>query len=77
MHSPAPADSEFAGLLARLDVAFPLTRDSLQFGPHSLEIWRPAQPESILDDEILLQTYEQMRWQPYWGAGLGGQFRNL
>jgi predicted nicotinamide N-methyase len=57
---------ELSALQGKLAAEYPLARETHRFGSHEFTIWRPADPEEIMDDETLLQTYEEMAWQPYW-----------
>ena len=38
----------------------------MSFGSHAISFWCPADPEAILDEETLLNSHEQLAWQPYW-----------
>lgn len=57
---------ELSALQRKLAAEYPLVSESLRFGGHEFTVWRPADPEAVMDDETLLQTYEEMAWQPYW-----------
>lgn len=61
-----PAPTDFEALLQRTHSQFPLVRDSMQFGSHTVHYYRPADPESVLDDETLLSDHGELEWQPYW-----------
>lgn len=65
----------FQDLLAKAGREFPHTKASICFGEHTIEYYRPADPESALNDEILLSPHGELEWQPYWAqawdAGLG------
>ncbi len=66
---------EFSELLAEATTHCEIVKDSLQLGSCQIQYYRPADPESILDDETLLSAHGQLAWQPYWAqaweAGLG------
>ncbi|MCL4205913.1 MAG: methyltransferase domain-containing protein [Pirellulaceae bacterium] len=38
----------------------------VRVGNLTLDFYRVADPESLLTDEVLLASHEQLEWQPYW-----------
>ncbi len=60
------SDNEIERLKRKLHSEYELICERLSFGNFELELYRPVDPEVIMDDETLEQTYVQMKWQPYW-----------
>lgn len=63
---PMPEPNDFDALLKNAESQLPLVRDSIQFGSHRVDYYRPSDPESILDEETLLSDHGELEWQPYW-----------
>lgn len=61
-----PVSPAQLSLHERLSQEYDLVTEHFRFGDHEFTIWRPADPEAIMDDDTLLKTYEEMAWQPYW-----------
>lgn len=70
-----PDSFAFQDLLKKAGEEFPYAKDSIRFGKHTIEYYRPADPEAVLDEETLLSAHGELAWQPYWAqawdAGLG------
>lgn len=66
MESSIDSDNEVARLKRKLESEYELTCERLKFGKYDLDLYRPADPNVIMDDEMLEKTYAEMQWQPYW-----------
>lgn len=66
MESSIDSDIEVARLKRKLESEYELTCDRFVFGSYEFDLYRPQDPNAIMDDEVVEQTYAEMRWQPYW-----------
>ena len=66
MDSSIDSDNEIARLRHKLNSEFELTCERRAFGRFEFDLYRPIDPNAIMDDETLEQTYADMQWQPYW-----------
>jgi len=57
---------DLSKLLDQLREQFEIADEQFSFGSHNIRLYRPADPESILDDETLIKPYQELQWQPYW-----------
>ena len=53
-------------LLEQIRQQYDVVSDTIHLEDLTLEFWRVADPESVLDDETLLQSHAELPWQPYW-----------
>ena len=53
-------------LLDSIRQEFAIVSERLQFGHVSLQFWRVAEPDAVLDDDVLLASHGELAWQPYW-----------
>lgn len=55
-----------AALLEEIQGEYDVACEQHRFGQLDLDIYRVAQPESLLDDETLSATHAAVPWAPYW-----------
>lgn len=55
-----------AALLAEIEGEYEIACERHSFGPLEIDIYRVAQPESLLDEETLAATHATVSWAPYW-----------
>ncbi len=53
-------------LVSRIRGEYNAISETVHFGELSLDFWHPADPDALLDDEVLAQSTEELEWQPYW-----------
>ncbi len=62
----APTIVTRESLLEKIRSRMPVVRDSWQLRHGQLDFWRPADPNALLDDQTLLNSHDELPWQPYW-----------
>ena len=62
----AVSKSRMDELLSRIRGEFAGISKIVQFGGLSLDFWHPADPDALVDDEVLAQSGKELEWQPYW-----------
>lgn len=53
-------------LLSRIRGEFNGISKTIQLAGLSLDFWHPADPDTLLDDDTLAKSDEELEWQPYW-----------
>jgi predicted nicotinamide N-methyase len=53
-------------LLQQIRQQYDIVSEEICLGDLTLEFWRVADPESVLDEEALLRSHAELPWQPYW-----------
>jgi predicted nicotinamide N-methyase len=53
-------------LLEQVRQKYEVASDTVRLGDLSFNFWRVADPEAVLDEEILRQSHAELPWQPYW-----------
>jgi predicted nicotinamide N-methyase len=53
-------------LLEQIGCDYDLVCETIQVGPIALQFYRVADPETLLTDEVLKKTHDELTWQPYW-----------
>lgn len=53
-------------LLGRIRGEYNAISETVRFGELSLDFWHPADPDTLLDDQVLAQPTDELEWQPYW-----------
>lgn len=53
-------------LIDQLSPSFRTTTESLNISGVTFQFTRPEDPDSLLDDQTLLQSHDELPWQPYW-----------
>lgn len=53
-------------LLAQIRQQFEVVSDTIHLDDLTLEFWRVADPDSVLDEETMELSHAELPWQPYW-----------
>jgi predicted nicotinamide N-methyase len=53
-------------LLDQIRQQFEVVSDTIHLDDLTLEFWRVADPESVLDEETIELSHAELPWQPYW-----------
>lgn len=53
-------------LLGRIRGQYNAISKTVRFGELSLDFWHPADPDALLDDDVIAQSGDELEWQPYW-----------
>jgi len=53
-------------LLSVIQRDYEVVSETVCFGDLRFEIWRVADPDSLLDDQALIESHDELEWHPYW-----------
>ena len=58
--------SKMDELLSRIRDEFDAVSDTVHIGRLTVDFWRPADPDGLVDEAVLEQPHDELEWQPYW-----------
>ena len=58
--------TEYADLLRRIKNEFEVVCREFNFGGMKIGLWELADPNSVMDDDVIAASHDELPWQPYW-----------
>ncbi len=61
-----PSFDTLQSLQQTIESQYEISTAAMKFGDVEFNFTRVADPETVLDDETMLMSHEELEWQPYW-----------